>query len=114
MYVIGDAHHPHLSLLLQRRGHHAAALGSRPLGVSTLLLAVLHLSLTSPRWARRWSSAGVSPRARFVGLAGFPGTQAGTAGGHRAPVGLVVRAEAAGEGGFRVAAYERCDYQRGD
>jgi hypothetical protein len=71
-------------------GHHAAALGSRPWGASAPLFAVLHLSLTSPRWARCWSSVGGSPRAWFVGLAGFPGTQAGPPGGHRAPVGLVV------------------------
>src|SRR5918995_229387 len=70
-------------------GHSAAALGSRPWGASTPLFAVLHLSLTSPRWARCWSSVGASPRARFVGLAGFPGTKVGLPGGHRAPVGLV-------------------------
>src|SRR5215212_8012618 len=50
---------------------------------------------------------GASSRAWFVGPARFPGTQAGPPGGHRAPVGLVVRPEAAGERRFLVEADER-------
>jgi hypothetical protein len=46
-------------------------------------------------WSGRLS-AGASPCAWFVTPAGFPGMQAGPPGGYRAPVGLVVRAEAAG------------------
>jgi hypothetical protein len=53
------------------------------------------------------SSAKTSPCARSVALAGFPGTQAWPPGRHCAPVGLVISAEAAREGGFLVEADER-------
>lgn len=52
---------------------------------------------------------GASSRAWFVGPARFPGTQAGPPGRHRAPVGLVVRPEAAGERRFLVETDERLD-----
>src|SRR5215216_7333656 len=51
-------------------------------------------------------SVAASPYAWFVSPAGFPGTQAGPPGGHRTPVGLVVRAKPAPKGGFLVPAHE--------
>ena len=54
-----------------------------------------------------------SPYAWFVTLGRVPGTQAWPPGRHSAPVGLVVRAEPSGEGGFLVEADERCDDQPG-
>jgi hypothetical protein len=57
------------------------------------------------------SSAGESSCAWFVAFAGFPGAQAGPPGGHRTPVGLVVRAEPADESRFLVPADECCGDQ---
>src|ERR687897_594000 len=59
-----------------------------------------------PRLSPR-SSAGVSPCAAFVALAGSPGAQAGPPSRHRAPAGPVVRAApargvAAGPAGLEV------------
>src|SRR5215210_9055831 len=56
-------------------------------------------------------SVSASPCAWFVSPAGFPRAQAGPPGGHRAPVGLVVRAEPARKGGFLVPADEYCGDQ---
>src|SRR5215203_6716678 len=53
-------------------------------------------------------SVSASPCAWFVWPAGFPGTQAGPPGGHRTPVGFVVRAEPASESRFLVEADECC------
>jgi hypothetical protein len=53
-------------------------------------------------------SRGASPCPWFAALAGFPGTQARPPGRHSAPVGLVIRAEAPGEGGLLVPADECC------
>jgi hypothetical protein len=52
-----------------------------------------------------------SPYAWFITLGRVPGTQAWPPGRHCSPVGLVVRAEPAGEGGFLVEADERRDDQ---
>ena len=61
---------------------------------------------------RLW--AGASPCAAFVTLGRVPGTQAGPPGKHRAPVGLVVRPEPPGEGGFILEAHERRHDQPAD
>src|SRR5215216_2848440 len=61
--------------------------------------------------ASHTTSVSASACTWFVSPAGLPGAQAGPPGGHRASVGLVVRPEPAGEGGFLVPADECCGDQ---
>src|SRR5829696_7809551 len=77
--------------------------GAMPFAVELRHNGVLRSSLAS--------SSGASSCAWFVTLGGLPGTQAGPPGGYRAPIGLVVLAEAAREGGLLIQADEPRDEQ---